>query len=165
MLSAALPLVSLFDIIPQNSYLRGADSEVTFDIFTDACAQAGAAKCYPASMIHGNVTGSDIRKLFTSTIDVSLFITMYVSCEEAEPGPTARSEITEGRIYRIPISAKWRIQGQVARASYSVGKLKHIWAILRRAFRDSPVPSTLADSRERTALPQLGRDPESRPCV
>jgi len=109
MLSAALPLVSLFDIVPQNSYLRGADSEEAFTTFTDACAQAGAAKCHPAGMIHGNVTGSDIRQLFTSTIDVSLFITMYVSCKEAEPGPIARPEVTEGWIYRTPIT-KWRTQ-------------------------------------------------------
>jgi len=110
MLSVALPLVSLFDIVPQNSYRRGTDSEEAFTTFTNACAQASAAKCLLASMIHGNATGSDIRQLFTSTIDVSLFIPMYVSCEEAEPGPTARSEITEGRIYRIPIVAKWRTQ-------------------------------------------------------
>jgi len=108
-LLVVLPLVSPFDIIQQYDYFSMVDSEEAFTTFTNACAEAGAAKCLPASLIQGDATGSDIRLLFTSTIDVSLFIPMYISCEEAELGPIARPGATEGRTYRTPIP-KWRAQ-------------------------------------------------------
>jgi len=108
MLSVALPLVFLFDIVPQIDYFALVDSEEALTTFVNACAQAGAVKCLPVSMIQGNATGSDIRLLFTSTIDVSLLIPMYSSCE-AELGPIARPEITRGRIYWIP-TKKWRTE-------------------------------------------------------
>jgi len=104
-LSVALPLAPLFDIVPQNSYLRAADSEETFTAFANACAQAGTAKCLPASMIHGNATGPDIRQLFTSTIDVSLFIPMYVSCEEAEPGPKLALKLQRIGFTELPLQS------------------------------------------------------------
>ena len=98
----------LFDIIPQILYPAAVDTEEAFTTFVNACAQAGAAKCLPVSMIQGNATGPDVRLLFTSTIDVSLHIPMCVSCK-IELGPIARPEVAEGRIYWIPIT-KWRTQ-------------------------------------------------------
>ena len=85
------------------------DTEEAFTIFANACAQAGAARCLPVSMIQGNATGSDVRLLFTSTIDVCSATPLNV-LGEAEHVPTARLEIAEGRIHRTP-SAKWRTQG------------------------------------------------------
>jgi len=108
-LSVVLPLVFPFDIVQQYDYFSMVDSEKAFTSFANACAEAGAAKCLPASLIQGDATGSDIRLLFTSTIDVSLSILVYVSCEEAELRPLARPETTEGRIYRVHIP-KWRTQ-------------------------------------------------------
>jgi len=82
MLSVALPHVSLFDIVQQYDYFSSVDTEEVFTTFANACAQAGAAKCLPAGMIQGNVTGSDIRLLLTSTIDVSLATPLHVPYEE-----------------------------------------------------------------------------------
>ena len=71
MLPVVLSQISLFYVISQLDYVALTDSEEVFTTFANACAQAGAARCLPASMIRGNVTGSDVRLLFTSTIDVS----------------------------------------------------------------------------------------------
>ena len=92
-------------IVPQADSFAIADSEEAFTTFANACAQAGAAKCLPAGMIQGSVTGSDVRQLFTSTIDVSPVTPAYIS-RNIELEPTARLEVTEGRIYRTP-STKW----------------------------------------------------------
>ncbi len=60
------------DTAPQlDSYIN---TEEAFTTFVNSCAQAGAAKCLPVSMIKNNATGSDIHTLITSTIDVSLSI-------------------------------------------------------------------------------------------
>jgi len=48
------------------------DSEEAFTTFVNSCAQAGAAKCLPVSLIKDNATGYDVRQLITSTIDLSL---------------------------------------------------------------------------------------------
>jgi len=58
-------------VVPQLIYVTLIDSEEAFTTLTNACAQAGAAKCSPAGMIQGNATGSDVHTLITSTIDVS----------------------------------------------------------------------------------------------
>jgi hypothetical protein len=63
-------------------YVTLIDTEEAFTTFANACAQAGTVKCFPARMIKKKATGSDVRKLITSTIDVSLFTLMVVS-EEA----------------------------------------------------------------------------------
>lgn len=60
----------LFYIVSQLDYVALVDTEKAFTAFANACAEAGAARCLPVSMIQGNATGSDIRLLFTSTIDV-----------------------------------------------------------------------------------------------
>jgi hypothetical protein len=65
------------DTAPQlDSFIN---AEEIFTTFANSCAQAGAAKCLPVSMIKNNATGSDIRTLITSTIDVSLSISVYLS--------------------------------------------------------------------------------------
>ena len=73
-LRCTLPVVpahsSLFYTSLQLDSVTFADSEEAFNTFTNACAQAGAAKCPPAGMIQGNATGSDVHTLITSTIDV-----------------------------------------------------------------------------------------------
>ena len=91
-----------FDIVPQLNYVALADSEKGFTTFASTCAQTGAAKYLPASMIRGNATGSDIRLLFTSTIDVSSATSARVFYEEIYSGSIARFEATEGRIHRVP---------------------------------------------------------------
>ena len=101
--------VSFFDIVPQLDYESFVDSEKVFDTFANACAQAGAAKCFPVGLIQGNATGSDVRLLFTSTIDVSRPSAAYVSRDGAYYGSTARFEVAEGRIHRTP-STKRRTQ-------------------------------------------------------
>jgi len=70
---------SFIDVVPQLDYEASIDSEKVFTTFTNACAQAGAARCFPAGLIQGNATGSDVHLLFTSTIDVSLALCMHVS--------------------------------------------------------------------------------------
>ena len=80
-------LGSFLDIIPQLDYVLLVDSEKAFTTFATACAQAGPAKCLPVSLIQGNATGSDVRLLFTSTIDVSVAIPIRILCEEAELCP------------------------------------------------------------------------------
>jgi len=70
-------------------------------------------------MIRGNATGSDIRLLFTSTIDVSLGTPVHVPCEEADTRLAARLEVTEGWIHRTSV-AEWRTQGYVVHVSYPV---------------------------------------------
>jgi hypothetical protein len=73
-LRCALPVIPthsfFFNSVPQADYVSLLHSEDAFTVFVDACAQAGAAKCLPVGMIQGNATGSDIRTLITSTIDV-----------------------------------------------------------------------------------------------
>ena len=63
------------NIVPQLDYATLIDSEEAFTTFTNACAQAGAAKCPPVGMIQGNATGSDVHMLITSTVDVSQLLT------------------------------------------------------------------------------------------
>ena len=72
--------VSLTDIVPQLDYEALVDTEKVFTTFTNACAQAGAVRCFPAGLIQGNATGSDVHLLFASTIDVSLAFCTHVSC-------------------------------------------------------------------------------------
>ena len=91
-----------FDIVSQLNYMTLADSEKVFTTFANACAQAGAAKRLPASMIQGNAKGSNIRLLFTSIIDVSSATSARVLYEEIYCGPIARFEATEGRIHQAP---------------------------------------------------------------
>jgi len=107
-LPAAPICVSFFNIVSQYNYVALVDSEEAFIAFTNACAQAGAAECLPVSMIQGNAAGSDVRLLFTSTIDVSSTTLMSVLCK-AKLGPTARLEVAEGRIHGTP-SPKWGTQ-------------------------------------------------------
>jgi len=108
-----LPIImtygSLSDTIPQLDYVTFVDAEEAFTVFANACAQAGPARCLPVSMIQGNATGSDIRLLITSTIDVSSVSPMYDLCK-AELGPKARLEVAEGRIHRAP-GTEWGTQG------------------------------------------------------
>jgi hypothetical protein len=86
-LRCALPMISTYssfcDPVLQLDYATLLHSEEAFTVFADACAQAGAAKCLPVSAIQGNATGSDIRTLITSTIDVGRLTQASVSCEEA----------------------------------------------------------------------------------
>ena len=63
-LMISLFLGSFFDIAPQLDHVSLVDSKEAFTTFATACAQA-----------------------FTSTIDVSLAIPAYISCEEAELCP------------------------------------------------------------------------------
>jgi hypothetical protein len=71
------------DIAPQlDSFI---DTEEAFTTFVNACAQAGAAKCLPVGMINKNATGSDVRTLITSTIDVSLSISYECIMREGLP--------------------------------------------------------------------------------
>lgn len=65
---------SLFDVVSQDNSVDLLDSEEVLTAFANACAQAGAGKCLPVSMIKGTATGADVRTLITSTIDVSLFL-------------------------------------------------------------------------------------------
>jgi hypothetical protein len=86
-LRCALPMISTYssfcDPVLQLDYATLLHSEEAFTVFADACAQAGAAKCLPVSAIQGNATGSDIRTLITSSIDVGRLTQASVSCEEA----------------------------------------------------------------------------------
>jgi len=74
---------SLPNFVPQLDYVTLVDTEEAFTTFTNACAQAGAAKCPPVGMIQGNATGSDVHALITSTIDVSQPLLMWILCEVA----------------------------------------------------------------------------------
>ena len=65
-------------IVPQLLYGAFHDSEEAFTAFANACAQAGAVKCPPAGMIQGNVTGSDVHTLITSTVDVSQTLCVHI---------------------------------------------------------------------------------------
>ena len=78
--------VSFTNVVPQLDYEAVVDSERVFTTFTNACAQAGAAKCLPAGLIEGNATDSDIHLLFTSTIDVSPALSTYGSRVELTLG-------------------------------------------------------------------------------
>ena len=69
------------DTAPQLDYVTFLHTEEALTTFVNACAQAGATKCFPVRMIKGKATGSDVRKLITSTIDVSMFTTMYLCIE------------------------------------------------------------------------------------
>lgn len=69
---------SFFNAAPQLDYVSLIDTEKAFIIFVIACAQAGPTKCLPAGMIQGNATGSDVRKLITSTMDVNISTTTCV---------------------------------------------------------------------------------------
>jgi len=70
-MSPVIPVHDAFsNTAPQLDYVTLVDSENAFTTFANACAQAGAAKCPPVGMIQGNATGSDVRALITSTIDV-----------------------------------------------------------------------------------------------
>lgn len=53
-------------------YVTLLHTEDAFSTFANACAEAGASKCLPVGMIHKNATGSDVRALITSTIDLAL---------------------------------------------------------------------------------------------
>ena len=92
---------SFFNTVPQLDYVSLLHTEEAFTTFVNACAQAGAIKCLPVGMIQGNATGSDVRTLITSTLDVGLFNSSHLSCK-TDFGPIARPEATEGRIRRTP---------------------------------------------------------------
>jgi len=80
---SALPMRGSFfqiDIAPQIAYDALIHSEGALTTFVNSCAQAGAVKCLLVRMIKEKATGSDVRMLITSTIDVSLSTPVYVSC-------------------------------------------------------------------------------------
>jgi hypothetical protein len=60
-----------FGTPPQFEYDSAIHVEAAFTTFATACAEAGASKCLPVQLINKNATGSDVRTLITSTIDVS----------------------------------------------------------------------------------------------
>ena len=70
---------SFFNTVPQLDYVSLLHTEEAFTTFVNACAQAGVVKCLLVGMIQGNATGSDVRTLITSTLDVGLFNSSHLS--------------------------------------------------------------------------------------
>ena len=153
------------DTVPQLDYITLFDTEEAFTTFANACAQAGSIKCFLVRMIQGNATGSDVRTLITSTIDVSLSTPMR-ALYEVEFRPIARLEAAEGWIHRTP-STNWGTQGYAAHFPPSVPlrkELTHVRSLPRVAFRLPLLPYRLANNCEPTAISRTRRDPDSRSC-